>query len=119
MISRDLFIYVVSRHKPIRIEIFFSVLKLVFITFLLYIASNTIVSLQRLWDLNPLTQVVTALFVCLVPKLWRMLQVGDDYLDDMRANMLIQKLIVDYCRQNLSEGDSNATTIDATEQDFD
>lgn len=119
MISRDLFIYVVSRHKPIRIEIFFSVLKLVFITFLLYIASNTIVSLPRLWNLNPLTQVVTALFVCLVPKLWRMLQVGDDYLDDMRANMLIQKLIVDYCRQNLSEGDSNATTIDATEQDFD
>ena len=108
MISRD-----------IRIKIFFSVLKLVFITFLLYIASNTIVSLQRLWDLNPLTQVVTALFVCLVPKLWRMLQVGDDYLDDMREHMLIQKLIVDYCRQNLSEGDSNATTIDATEQDFD
>jgi hypothetical protein len=41
---------------------------------------------QRLWDLNPLTQVVTALFVCLVPKLWRMLQVGDDYLDDMREH---------------------------------
>lgn len=118
MISRDLFIYVVSRHKPIRIEIFFSVLKLVFITFLLYIASHTIVTLQRVWDLNPLTQVVTALFVCLVPKLWRMLQVGDEYLDAMRENMIFQKLVIDYCRQNLSEVELNATS-DATEEGVD
>lgn len=118
VISRDLFIYVVSRHKPVRIEIFFSVLKLVLITFLLYIASHTIVTLQRQWDLNPLTQVVTALFVCLVPKLWRMLQVGDGYLDDMRENMIIQKFVVDYCRQNLTEVELNATS-DAIEEDVD
>lgn len=101
VISRELFFFVVSRHRPIRVEIFFSFLKLVFITFLMYLAIHTIVKLQGLWDINPLTQVVTALFICLIPKLWHKMMTRDEFLVDMREAFVIQKLIADYCRQKL------------------
>lgn len=101
MISRELFYFVVSRHRPIRVEIFFSVLKLVFITFLLYLAIHTIVQLQGLWNINPLTQVVTAIFICLVPKLWHKMMHEDGSIFAMRETLIIGKLINDYCQQKL------------------
>lgn len=110
MISRELFTYVVSRHKPVRVEIFFSLLKLAFITFMFYLAAHVIVTLHRLTDLNPLTQVITALFICLLPKLWRMLLLKDKNYEDIQENIAILKLVEDYCKQKLQIRDSDENT---------
>jgi hypothetical protein len=117
MISRELFYFVVSRHRPVRVEIFFSLLKLFFITFLLYLAIHTIVKLQGLWNINPLTQVVTAIFICLVPKFWHKMRHVDGSIFAMCEILIIGKLINDYCQQKLHCREGH--TINSVESDYD
>lgn len=68
-IPLDLYKYIVHTYKPIRVEVFVSVIKISIIIFCLYISLGILVNFDGFQELNVVTQTATTLFVSFIPKL--------------------------------------------------
>lgn len=104
VISREVFYYVINRLRPIRIEVCFSLAKVLLIMCVLYVAVSMIVSFDSFDKMESVTQVVTVLFICLVPKLCKKLCYTENKLKLMKDNAIIKGLVEDFCRQRLHSG---------------
>ncbi|XP_071128842.1 uncharacterized protein [Mytilus edulis] len=119
-VSNPLFRYVVRYYRPLRIEILFSLLKLTFIVILLYMSISILLTFKELSKMSTLTQAITALFICLIPKLWHMFEEkGDKYKEGTKAAD-IKNIIEQYCRcyihkQTLTSIQEDASTLDYIE----
>ncbi|XP_052065160.1 uncharacterized protein LOC127704956 [Mytilus californianus] len=97
-VSKLLFRYVVRYYRPLRIEILFSCLKLTFIVIILYMSISILLTFKELSKMSTLTQAITALFICLIPKLWHMFEEkGEKYKEETKIAE-IKNIIEQYCR---------------------
>ncbi|CAC5402149.1 unnamed protein product [Mytilus coruscus] len=97
-VSKTLFRYVVRYYRPLRIEILFSLLKLTFIVILLYMSISILLTFKGLSKMSTLTQAITALFICLIPKLWHMfVEKGEKYKKETKTAE-IKNIVEQYSR---------------------
>ncbi|XP_069124253.1 uncharacterized protein [Argopecten irradians] len=68
-IPGKLFFHIVNRFQPMRLQMVQACMKILFVGFVLFVSVYLIQSFQRFQQLSILTQSVTTLFVCLLPKL--------------------------------------------------
>ncbi|CAC5402148.1 unnamed protein product [Mytilus coruscus] len=97
-VSKPLFRYVVRYYRPLRIEILFSLLKLTFIVILLYMSISILLTFKELSKMSTLTQAITALFICLIPKLWHKFEEKGDKYKEGTKTAEIKNIIEQYCR---------------------
>ena len=120
-VSKPLFRYVVRYYRPLRIEILFSCLKLTIIVIILYMSISILLTFKELSKMSTLTQAITALFICLIPKLWHMFEEkGEKYKEETEIAE-VKNIIEQYCRcyihKRTSSIQDDNTTVDDTEQD--
>lgn len=65
----DLYKYVIRMYKPIRVEVFISIVKISVIVFFLYISLSILVNFDGFQELSIVTQTATTIFVSFVPKI--------------------------------------------------
>lgn len=103
LVSVSLFRYVVRYKQPLRIEIMCSFLKVFFIIIILYMAISTMLAFQDMSKMTALTQTVTAIFICLIPKLWKMFIYRNKEANDIKDTNELTQIITQYCRTYLHE----------------
>ncbi|CAC5402150.1 unnamed protein product [Mytilus coruscus] len=116
-VSKPLFRYVVRYYRPLRIEILFSLLKLTFIVIILYM-SISILTFKELSKMSTLTQAITALFICLIPKLWHMFEEKGEKYKEVTKIAEIKNIIEQYCRCYIHKRTSTIIQDDVSTVDY-
>ncbi|XP_060083124.1 uncharacterized protein LOC132562400 [Ylistrum balloti] len=102
-IPGNLFFKVVKRYQPTRLQIIKAFIKIMIVVFVLFISVYLITNFQRFKQLSILTQSVTTLFVCLLPKLLEGTCSLNDTGFSKQLRTEVMKCIDEYCSKT---GDS-------------
>lgn len=103
VMSAALFRYVVRYKRPVRIEILVSLFKLMLIVIVLFMSISTLLAFKEISQMTALTQTITALFICLLPKLWKMFTRHNDKSIEVKETSDVKKLIEQYCKSYIQE----------------
>jgi len=119
VMSAALFRYVVRYKRPVRIEILFSLFKLLLIVIVLYMSISTLLAFKEISKMTALTQTITALFICLLPKLWKMFTRHNEKSIEVKETSDVKKIIEQYCKSYIHERVQGNTQEDIDPQDVD
>lgn len=92
----DLYKYIVHTLKPIRIEVFVSIIKICIIIFGLYISLGILVNFDGFQELNVVTQTATTIFVSFVPKILKRMCSLNTRRTILRMRRKIDELVDSY-----------------------
>ncbi|XP_062585944.1 uncharacterized protein LOC134247628 [Saccostrea cucullata] len=103
-IPKDLFFLIVKKYRPIRQQVFISLLKLSVIVLVLYISVDLLLEFSASKNLSLLTQAAATIIVCLVPKV-----LGDScYMFKKRRHHSqsreIKRIIHEFCLHSTDGG---------------
>ncbi|OWF35150.1 hypothetical protein KP79_PYT05415 [Mizuhopecten yessoensis] len=98
-IPSELFMDVVHKYQPLRVQLFKAVMKITIIVLVLYISVELLVSFEKFRELSTVTQAVTTLLVCAVPKFIRSICKRDMARDKQKWKRELSRFITDYCRE--------------------
>lgn len=99
-IPRELFQLVLQRHKPIRIQVFFSFLKILSLICIIYVSVMLLESFKASKDFTSLTEVISTLFVCFVPKLLKKICMFSKGKRDREFEWALEETIKDFRTMN-------------------
>jgi hypothetical protein len=102
-LSAALFRYVVHYKRPVRIEILFSIFKLMLILIVLYMSISIILAFKEISKMTTLTQTITALFICLLPKLYKMFTRHNTKSIEVKEASDVKNIIEQYCTSYIHE----------------
>jgi hypothetical protein len=102
-LSAALFRYVVHYKRPVRIEILFSFFKLMLILIVLYMSISIILAFKEISKMTTLTQTITALFICLLPKLYKMFTRHNTKSIEVKEASDMKNIIEQYCTSYIHE----------------
>jgi hypothetical protein len=92
----DLYKYIVYTLKPIRIEVFVSIIKICIIIFGLYISLGILVNFDGFQELNVVTQTATTIVVSFVPKILKRMCSLNTRRTILRKRRKIDELVDSY-----------------------
>lgn len=95
-IPKDLFQFVLDRHRPIRIEVFLSLLKIFVLICTIYISVTLLQSFKTIHRLHTLTESLSTLFVCFIPKLLKEICVFNNSRKDRAFDWALEETINDF-----------------------
>ncbi|XP_033742867.1 uncharacterized protein LOC117329177 [Pecten maximus] len=99
-IPEKLFLQIASRYQPTRLEMIRAFSKILIVVFVLFISVYLIQTFQRFKELSILTQSVTTLFVCLLPKLCEGMCTRNATGFSKQWKAEVTQLIADYCSKS-------------------
>lgn len=95
-IPKDLFQFVLDRHRPIRIEVFLSMLKIFVLMCTIYISVTLLQSFKTVNRFHTLTESLSTLFVCFIPKLLKEICVFNNSRKDRKFDWALEETIKDF-----------------------
>ncbi|XP_069124252.1 uncharacterized protein [Argopecten irradians] len=112
----DLFMSVVNRYQPLRVQLFKAILKITIISIVLYLSVELLVSFEKFKELQTLTQAITTLFVCSVPKIINSTCKKDKSRWHQKWKRELSRFINDFCREldviSISDNHNDCVLID-------
>ncbi|XP_061189997.1 uncharacterized protein LOC133197808 [Saccostrea echinata] len=106
-IPRKLFSYVIQTTRPIRREIFVSVLKIAFIASVLSVSVLVLSDFQDFKRMSDLMQAAITLFVCLVPKIINSVCQVNETKWKIQRSLELKNAVHYYCRREMRKKTEN------------
>lgn len=95
-IPRELFRFVLDKHRPIRVEIFVSSLKILVLSLVLFLSVSLLRSFSGQHNVHILTESISTLFVCMIPKFLKEICVFDASRENREFDWVLLDTIRDY-----------------------
>ncbi|XP_062568356.1 uncharacterized protein LOC134230541 [Saccostrea cucullata] len=109
-IPRKLFSYVIQTTRPIRREIFVSVLKIAFIASVLSVSVMVLSDFQDFRRMSDLMQAAITLFVCLVPKIINSVCQVNETKWKIHKSLKLKNAVHYFCRREMRKKTTNDLT---------
>ncbi|XP_062568354.1 uncharacterized protein LOC134230539 [Saccostrea cucullata] len=106
-IPRKLFSYVIRTTRPLRKEIFVSVLKIALIASVLSVSVMVLSDFQDFRRMSDLMQAAVTLFVCLVPKIINSVYQGNKTKWKIDKSIELKNAVHHYCRKEMRKKTEN------------
>ena len=103
-ISKKLFTYVIQTTRPIRKEIFVTVLKIGFIASVLFFSVFLLSEFQDFRRMSDLMQAAVTIFVCLLPKIINCVCQVNETKWQIKRSVELRNAVHYYCRREMKRG---------------
>jgi hypothetical protein len=106
-ISRKLFSYVIKTTRPLRKEIFVSILKIVLIASILSVSVVVLSDFQDFKRMSDLMQAAVTLFVCLIPKIMNSVCQVNETKWQIKRSLELKNAVHYFCRREMRKINGN------------